>query len=143
MTPIKQTRELGWKYPAALTNVEQICSAAAKEMDGLHLQQKDRFAVEILLRESLNNAVLHGCKQDPLLFFSCSLMIAEREVIIEVSDEGTGFDWRSRPETPPDDADESGRGLAIYAIYAHSIHFNDAGNRIRLTRILNQGENND
>jgi len=137
-------RELKWMYPAALANVEQVCSAADQVLDEYSLQRGDRFAVELLLRESLNNAVVHGCNLDSHLFFSCRMMISNREITIEVSDDGTGFDWHSKPEIPPDHLGESGRGLTIYAIYAHSISYNETGNCVTLTRTFNyQGDKND
>ena len=130
-------------YQATLANVEQVCSTAARVLDEYLVQKKDRFAVELLLRESLNNAVLHGCNLDSRQFFSCRLIISEQEITIEVSDDGPGFDWRKKPEGSPDNLGESGRGLTIYAIYAHAICYNDVGNGVTLTRTLIQGEIND
>ena len=131
---------MDWKYPARLKNVEQVCSAALQALEKHALRKEDRFAVELLLREALNNAVIHGCHQNPRLSFSCRLLISDRQVIIEVSDEGPGFDWRRKSGVSPDHSAESGRGLPIYALYAQSTKFNDAGNCVTLTRIFNRGE---
>jgi serine/threonine-protein kinase RsbW len=135
--------QLSWKYPATPENVEQVCSAAALSLAKYSVHKKDLFAAELLLREALNNAVLHGCHQNPLLSFSCRLIISGRELIIEVSDEGTGFDWRRKLKDRPAHSDESGRGLSIYAIYANSIKFNESGNCVTLTHFFNQGEKDD
>jgi anti-sigma regulatory factor (Ser/Thr protein kinase) len=135
--------QLSWKYPATLDNVERVCSAAAQSLKKYSFHKKDLFAAELLLREALNNAVLHGCDQNPLLFFSCRLMISGRELIIKVADEGPGFDWRGKLKVQPAHSDESGRGLSIYAIYANSIEFNESGNCVTLTQIFNQGEKDD
>jgi serine/threonine-protein kinase RsbW len=157
LSPLQDTSEkiisecktkLSWKLPAVLANVDQVCCAAVQAFSQYSVQQKDRFATELLLREALNNAVLHGCQENSLLSFSCSLTISEWGVIIEVSDEGTGFDWHKEPAVPPDDADdiflnETGRGQLIYAIYANSIQYNDAGNGVSLTRTFNRGEKDD
>jgi serine/threonine-protein kinase RsbW len=140
MTFPKPTDPMQWKYPAAIENVELVCQMVTQRLDEYPLQKKDRFAVEILLRESLNNAVLHGCRQDPLLYFSCGLVISNQEIIIRVSDDGAGFDWRKKLKSPPNNSHESGRGLYIYALYANRIQYNDAGNQVTLTRIFNQGE---
>ena len=140
MNPIDPRRQFDWKFPATLNNVEQVCSGALKVLEKYSLHKKDQFAVELLLREAINNAFMHGCHRDPLLFFSCSLVISEKEVIIAVSDEGTGFDWRRKPESLPKSSCESGRGLCIYSIYANSIIYNDRGNCVTLTRIFNQGD---
>ena len=131
---------VSWKCPATLKNVEQVCAATAMIMEKLALHKKDRFAVELLLREALNNAVIHGCAQRQQLFFSCLLLISEQDLSIEVADDGPGFNWRSKLDGPPGQEAESGRGMSIYALYAQSTKFNDNGNCITLTRKLMQGE---
>jgi anti-sigma regulatory factor (Ser/Thr protein kinase) len=135
--------QLSWNYPATIKNVEQVCSAVTQILKKYSLHKKDRFAIELLLREALNNAVLHGCDQNPLLSFSCQLKMSVQKAVIEVSNEGVGFDWRGKLESLPSNVKESGRGLSIYAIYADSINFNEAGNCVSLTRIFNKGENDD
>jgi serine/threonine-protein kinase RsbW len=148
MNPSESEYQLDWKYPATLQNIEQVCSAVAQILEKHSLKKRDLFGIELLLREALNNAVMHGCHQNPLLSFSGRITISDQEAIIEVSDDGPGFEWRKESETTHYDVDETGRGLQIYAIYANSIKFNDAGNCVRLTRILNaqhdsQGERDD
>jgi anti-sigma regulatory factor (Ser/Thr protein kinase) len=148
MRPPASSRQLAWKYPAALQNIDTVCSKAAALLEQCSLQKKDRFAIELLLREALNNAVIHGCHQNPHLFFSGSLIISDHQAVIEVSDEGLGFEWRSESRSLHPDGDETGRGLQIYANYASSIKFNDAGNCVTLTLSLNaqqtsQGEYDD
>jgi serine/threonine-protein kinase RsbW len=148
MKPSKARSQLAWKYPAALENIDLVCSQAADLLDQRSLQKKDRFAIELLLREALNNAVLHGCHLDPQLSFAGSLAISGRQVILEVSDDGPGFKWQAESQILHHDRDETGRGLQIYASYASLIKFNDAGNCVTLTLNLNaqqtsQGEYDD
>jgi serine/threonine-protein kinase RsbW len=132
-----------WKYPATLKNLEQVCASVVQVLEKYDLHHKDRFAIELLLREALNNAVLHGCHQNPHLFFSCSLTISAPTVTIEVCDEGNGFDWRRLTTSTPMNSKISGRGLYIYTIYASTIRFNDSGNCVTMTRICTQGEKDD
>jgi serine/threonine-protein kinase RsbW len=136
MNKSESKTRLSWKYPATIKNVERVCSAAALASKKFPLRKQDWFATELLLREALNNAVVHGCRNDPSLSFSCRLTISDQKIIIEVSDEGTGFDWRRKSEFQPANSDESGRGLSIYAIYANSIKFNESGNCVTLTQIF-------
>jgi anti-sigma regulatory factor (Ser/Thr protein kinase) len=117
--------------------MEQVCAAIAQELEKSPLQPKDRFAAELLAREALNNAVMHGCHENPQLCFACRLTLSDQEMIIEVSDEGGGFDWRKKMVHTPTCSGESGRGLCIYALYANLITYNDAGNCVTLTRVFN------
>ncbi|MBS1825945.1 MAG: ATP-binding protein [Acidobacteria bacterium] len=86
----------------------------------------DSFAAELLLREALTNAVVHGCKCDPALEVSCRVRINSRRILIGVSDAGGGFDWRA-----PRHRDESagcGRGIDILHLYGSRVRFNNKGN---------------
>jgi len=136
MKPPESGHQLTWKYPAILQNMEQVCSAVTQILEKRSIERKDQFAVELLLREALNNAIMHGCQQKPHLFFSGNLTISDRDVTIQVSDDGPGFDWLKETEILHRDADESGRGLQIYANYASTTKFNAAGNCVTLTRAL-------
>ena len=143
MNPSTSINQWIWKYPASLENIEQVCSNALQALDEYSLQIKDLFSFELLLRESLNNAVIHGCHENPLLSFSCRLMISEQGLIIEVSDEGPGFDWHGKVEARPASFDEMGRGLLIYDLYANSVRFNESGNCVTLKINFDQGDKND
>jgi serine/threonine-protein kinase RsbW len=139
----KTKHQFSQEYPATLKNVEQACFAIEQILEKYSLLEKDRFAVELLLREALNNAVLHGCDQNPFLSFSCRLAISGCKVIIEVSDSGPGFDWRRKLKAQPTNLDKTGRGLSIYAIYASSIEFNASGNCVTLKYFFDHGVKND
>ncbi len=131
---------LRWKFPAVFKNVEIVCAQAGLAFERYVPAKRDRFALRLLLREALNNAVLHGCKEDPLLNFSCRLEITDEQAVMEISDDGPGFDWHKETTSPTHDNLESGRGLQIYALYAHSTTYNPAGNSIHLIRNFEQGD---
>ena len=132
------TRSIHKTHPAALANVELICAEIDHLTRGMKLETKDSFAIHILVREALNNAVFHGCQEDEHLTFTCDFAVTPTEVRIMVVDEGPGFNWRVEREKTPDISAESGRGLALYAIYADTIQFNEAGNCVTLTRKLTE-----
>jgi len=141
------TRILDCRRHSILENVEHVCQMVQQELENFDLNRKDCFAVSLLLREALNNAVLHGCRQNPNLSFSCSMKFSPDEVTIEVNDDGAGFDWRKQVEQAnrkqPEETEERGRGFQIFRLYASSTSFNDIGNCVRLTRKLTKGEPNE
>jgi anti-sigma regulatory factor (Ser/Thr protein kinase) len=128
-----------WKYPASLESVNLICAAAAGVLDLYLVSGGDRFALLLLMREGLNNAVIHGCGARASLDVLCKLTVLAEEISIEVTDAGKGFDWRSAMHAPPEAASEGGRGMFIYAHYANSITFNEAGNCVIFTRKIEGG----
>jgi serine/threonine-protein kinase RsbW len=92
------------------------------------------FPVELLARECLNNAVLHGSRSDAGKKIELRLWVGRVWVRLQVSDEGQGFDWRKPRSEGADTGSDatSGRGLLLYAAYAHRVQFNRIGNRITL-----------
>ena len=97
---------------------------------------RDSFGTELLLREALNNAVLHGCRCDPKKRVCCRVRMDARRVIFSIRDEGCGFDWRAVHDREAEVAAESGRGLGIYRRYASRVWFNAAGNAIIVIKRL-------
>jgi anti-sigma regulatory factor (Ser/Thr protein kinase) len=100
----------------------------------------ERFVVELLLREALLNAVVHGSYNDSGKSVRCLIKKVAGGVRIWVADSGDGFDWRNRRlerETP---LTPSGHGLHILQLYASRIRFNAKGNRLELMRQFDEGE---
>lgn len=99
--------------------------------------------MELLLRELMNNAMIHGNGLDAHKQVQVSFRIGMKWIRIQITDEGTGFDWRKTRRTPPDPNAESGRGLAIAMIYAQRVRFNRIGNQVTIwIRKSDEQENN-
>ena len=95
-------------------------------------EQGHLFAVSLLAREALNNAMIHGNRLEPSrrVFFRLTAMDGGCD--LEVEDQGPGFDWRSRLQASSGVEDVRGRGHEIYRNFARSVRYNDRGNALRL-----------
>jgi len=89
------------------------------------------FAVELVARECLNNAVLHGHRGRPDQRIRLRLEVGREWMVLSVADEGKGF-APARPRPIRSATCEGGRGLAICALYAAKVKFNRRGNRVTL-----------
>jgi len=98
---------------------------------------KDIFAVRLALGEATINAFRHGTRGAPDKPVRVSYLVRSSEVVIEVEDDGPGFD----PELVPDPlAGEltsrmSGRGLFLMRVYMSGVSFNRVGNRVTMCRL--------
>jgi anti-sigma regulatory factor (Ser/Thr protein kinase) len=98
--------------------------------------RKDRAAVILAAREAVTNAVRHGHRCDPGKRFRLRYLVRPAEVLVEVEDDGFGFD----PECVADalvaweEQQPRGRGLFLMRSYASWLSFNRAGNRVTLCR---------
>lgn len=90
--------------------VQALCSAAgfSDRQCGLN--------IPVAITEALSNAILRGNGCDLSRCVQVAVMLDARRLIVEVTDEGDGFDFNAAQHSP-DDADwlerEDGRGLFL------------------------------
>ncbi len=94
----------------------------------------DAFSTELLLREALTNAVVHGGNEDPRLQVFCVLRVKRGRFLISVEDQGSGFDWRKAWNNEADTSETHGRGIQIFRRYADTVRFNSKGNAVTLLK---------
>ncbi|MBF0112491.1 MAG: ATP-binding protein [Desulfamplus sp.] len=96
------------------------------------------FAIQLVMREGLTNAVRHGNSLNPSKMVRVLVEMRHNEVLyIEIEDQGKGFDWRNEQHKGIDDIDEDsyhGRGLMIMEQYFSRYWYNDAGNKLTLEK---------
>lgn len=90
------------------------------------------FAVELLVRECLNNAVIHVNRRFADKTIRFGLQVGWKWIRLQVDDDGPGFDWRKARRRHCEVESESGRGLTLCALYAEQVRFNRCGNQITL-----------
>ncbi len=129
-----------WEIAARLENVDRVCCEISTwlEEQGLlaHL-----FPLELLAREGLNNAILHGCALNPAQQVHCEIHHDLTTLRFTVSDPGPGFNWQARIRRGLAAKEaETGRGIQFYFLYADTVEFNSRGNQVTLTRqIIREG----
>jgi anti-sigma regulatory factor (Ser/Thr protein kinase) len=134
---VTTTSEIRERIPATIEALEALCLRLREALQA-SVDEKELFAAELLLRELLTNAVCHGCGCDPGLEVRCTLRLSPGQLAATVEDDGKGFNWRAALDRRPDDRGVSGRGMAILRLYAATVTFNEAGNRVDLVRELGQ-----
>lgn len=124
--------ELCLTIPSRVAAIDRVCEQIRGLLGRRHLEEVE-FAVEILARECLNNAILHGNQGVANARVNFGLRIGKKLICLRVTDQGPGFDWRRvvRHGLPADTAVE-GRGLMVASIYARRIAFNRRGNQVTL-----------
>lgn len=128
-----RSRHLGtaWTIASVRDAVDAVCHSACAALQRRRLEAHC-FAVDLLLREFLNNAIVHGHRTLPRKRVHARMQVTGRWIILHVADRGPGFDWRARRREPPDETATSGRGMAIGAAYADELRFSARGNAVTL-----------
>lgn len=134
--------EMRASLPATLHAIEDFMGEFGRRSRALLVRQ-NCFAAELLVREALTNAVVHGCRENPDKQVRCILRLRAGRLLIAVADEGEGFDWRKARRTRACIPDSSGRGMEILHRYANQVRFNDRGNVVTMIQQLERGNPND
>ncbi|MDY0274990.1 MAG: ATP-binding protein [Desulfomicrobium sp.] len=114
-----------------LTNVDK-CIEQLKQFLKTTNQQHTFFHVALLAREALNNAMVHGNRfqsEKKVFFHVCG---EEDTIILQIEDQGPGFDWKKHLDFKSRVEAESGRGQEIFRLLARKITYNDCGNILTL-----------
>lgn len=122
-----------FSFGASMENVEVFIAGmhgflAEKSLGNLG------FDMELLAREALVNAVIHGSSNDPSKSIHAVLRLEPGILVLSIQDEGPGWDWRNMNTYPPDPGCESGRGLIIIRKYADAFSYNDQGSALTITK---------
>jgi serine/threonine-protein kinase RsbW len=135
MMPGKKARHISIRrtYSSKVENVDAFCVEVTKAMTNNGLAD-DLFAVELLVREAMTNAIIHGNDSDKDKKVYAVFRILGDLAILRITDEGHGFDWPAMKACPPDPLKVAGRGLRICSLYASRLSFNRRGNSIILSR---------
>ncbi|MGB6945327.1 MAG: ATP-binding protein [Bryobacteraceae bacterium] len=125
--------EMRVTLPATLQAVEEFFAEFRRKSQSLP-DPSICFGAELLVREALTNAVLHGSGADPAKQVRCSVRLKGRRLLIAVSDDGEGFDWRAARHKPAGSLDISGRGIGILHQYANWVRYNERGNVVTMIK---------
>ncbi len=126
-------RNLGsaWTIASVPAAVDVVCLGARAALERRRLAAHC-FAVDLLLREFLNNAIIHGHRSVRRRRVRAGMRITRKWIVLRIADRGAGFDWRARRREPPDATSPCGRGMAIGAAYAQQVQFSPRGNAVTL-----------
>ena len=122
-------------FSAQLEHVDRAADETKRFLASFGLDRQS-FNVTLGLREALNNAVMRGCNKNRKKNVTYNLRYETDRLIMEVEDEGDGFDWQRYLGKEPPVLAESGRGLPIMEQYFEMIWFNEKGNKVVLVKFL-------
>lgn len=122
---------LSEKIPSRMAEAELLCLKIRGMLQANGLSPL-AFAVELLARECLSNAMIHGNGNHDDKSIVLRLDLGREWIRLEVQDEGPGFPWRRGRQKKLNTSETSGRGLHLYQLYAQRVRFNRPGNQITL-----------
>lgn len=129
------TREL--RIPSDTAVGLKLQDEILEELRRSEFDEKAIFGIRLAVEEALINAIKHGNKLDPDKQVRVRYTIDDEHFLIEIEDEGPGFDPGVIPDpTAPENLERpSGRGLLLMRAYMTDCEFRDRGNVCRMRRV--------
>jgi serine/threonine-protein kinase RsbW len=133
-----QAGQDGWRLGAfrCASLVAEVVEAIAADLAAAAYPRKDLFAVRLALEEALVNAVKHGNQGDPGKEVRVRYHLTAERLLVEIEDEGAGFDPADVPDPlEPENLERTcGRGLLLMRTYMSWVKYNDRGNCVTMRK---------
>jgi serine/threonine-protein kinase RsbW len=120
------------EFAAVRTAEEAVLKEAARR----GYRKNSLFAIKLAMEEGLNNAIRHGNRLDPRKTVRLDYEVDLVRVVIEIRDQGKGFDPRSVPDPTADENLEkpTGRGIMLMRAYMDEVSFSQDGTHLRMIK---------
>ena len=129
---------IDFQFPSDVRYIERVVDAVREQCEQCDFpRRKCALNVPVALTEALANAILRGNGESLQKTVRVHAEIDRDELVVEVADEGDGFDLDACTRDPGDPGnltDENGRGLFLMRRLMDSVErFTRGGNVVRLT----------
>jgi serine/threonine-protein kinase RsbW len=122
---------------SSLEEIERIEPFVDELDQWADIDEEDSSRIMLTLSEAINNAILHGNKEDPEKQVEVLSTFDEenRILTISVEDEGEGFDPEEIPDPLKEEnlLNEGGRGVYLIKQYADDLQFSKGGSKATIT----------
>ena len=132
-------RTIELEIPNDVGEIERVVELVRHECKAMKFGERQiMLNVPVALTEALSNAILRGNREDPAKRVRVMAQVSRALLIVEVTDEGGGFDLDActlDPTTPDHLLAEDGRGLFLMRKLMDSVErfSGRPGNVVRLT----------
>jgi serine/threonine-protein kinase RsbW len=133
-------KSLHLKIPSLAENIRVVESFIDNARETYELNDDVYGNIMVAVTESVNNAIIHGNKEDKDKDVNLSLEIEKDNLSFTIKDEGTGFEYDNLPDptAPENILSPGGRGIFLINNLADKVEFFEGGNTVKLTFFLNE-----
>jgi serine/threonine-protein kinase RsbW len=123
------------RIESTIENLRIVENAIDEATNLIGISQDNYGKVLVSAMEAVNNAILHGNRSNPDKMVDIEISSINDQLLITVTDEGSGF----RPETVPDPTTPeniealNGRGIYLMSHLADQIQYSEKGNSVTMT----------
>ncbi|MEL6105046.1 MAG: ATP-binding protein [Planctomycetota bacterium] len=132
--------DLIWKLKREIPSDTSVGSELVNELLAAMTEREwpapDLFRTQLAYEEAIVNAIRHGNRSDPEKSVTVEMTCGPDRVVIQITDEGDGFN----PSEVPDPREEEllevpgGRGVLLIHEIMNQVTYNDRGNQITMVK---------
>ena len=124
--PVAAARQLHLEIGSRFENIELVQVVVDDALRQREVGEEVRHWVGLALREALANAIKHGNRLNPARRVEVEMLLAGDEMVLQVADEGEGFDPEALkdPLAPENRFRIDGRGIFYMRRFMDRVEFN-------------------
>lgn len=124
--------------PSQLEAIPGVVTSVVEKLGQLALDKETISQVQLALQEAVVNAVKHGNKMDPGLVVRIEIELEPKQLIIQVADQGQGYDYKNIPSPiEPQNLEKlKGRGIFLIKHLMDKVEFLNQGSTIKMIKCL-------
>ena len=133
------TFQLREKLPSEFKQVSPFVDRIFKELSQRSLKEDLNFKIKLALEEALTNAMRHGNSLKASRKVDVCVTMDSQTILLEVHDEGRGFNAKSVPDPTKKGYAENipgGRGIFLMQQLMDHVEFYDGGRGVRMLKQL-------
>ena len=130
--------KLSLEIPSEIKYIRKVSSGILEWLKPRDLDDSALFDIRLCVEEVVRNAITHGNNDDKSLKVIVNYWLEGDSLIVEVEDEGQGFDLDKVPDPTIGENLMRGSGRGVYLIrkLVDKMELNDRGNKVKLTKYL-------
>jgi len=134
---LKQPVKYELEIPSDLDRIQEVENFTDKVAIEMNFSEDERDSLAIAVTETVNNAILHGNKNDQTKVVKIVYILNPANLTIQVKDQGKGFDPNSvdNPCDPKNLLKECGRGVFIIRALMDQVSFEQDGTGMLITLV--------
>ena len=124
------------KLKTDLKAVNPFLDRISQDVFALINSKDEAFKIKLALEEAVVNSMRHGNHLDPDRSVAVHIEADKKEIVMDVHDEGKGFDFRVLPDPTRGEKAHlpSGRGVYLMRKLMDKVEFYDGGAGVRMTK---------
>ncbi len=122
-------------FSARTEEIPRVVERVMRAIEKMNCAPGKEFEIEVALREALVNAVIHGCRRNPVKKVHCCVACDDdRGILLVVRDSGKGFDPKTLPNPLEGDNlfSSHGRGIFLINQLMDRVTFKRGGSEIQM-----------